>query len=105
MGSHTRTVDTYLVPKGGPRRRLAPVANTAGIPAQNHKFGDDAVEDSAVVVAAQAELDKVAACQGRLPWPKLDVNVPKRRVEYNLSIGRRPEGLNLRHQAWLVSGL
>lgn len=69
----------------------APAAGTGagGIAALDEEGFDDAVEEGAVVVALEAELDEVADRLGRLLRPQLDVQGAVAGVDHHLPPRRR----------------
>lgn len=72
-------------------------AGAGGITALDEERLDDAMEDGAVVVALEAELDEVADGFGSFFGPKLDVDRPHRRLEHHLPLRRRFQGVHRRH--------
>ena len=63
----------------------------------NHEAADDAVEDAVVVVALQAQLHEVSARQRRLLRPQLHFQLPVRRLQHNLPLGRGLHVIDVAH--------
>lgn len=86
-----------LVGEDGAVDAPAAGAGAGGIAALDEEGFDDAVEEGAVVVALEAELDEVADRLGRLLRPQLDVQGAVAGVDHHLPPCRRLQIVHARH--------
>lgn len=75
----------------------ATCAGAGGVTTLDEEGLDDAVEDGAVVVALDAELDEVADGLGGFLGPELDVEWPHRRLHHHLPLRWRLQHVHRRH--------
>jgi len=70
---------------------------------RGHPVDYPPVERRLVVVALHHELTEVPACQRRHVGPELNVQVPIRRLEHDLALRRRLQGVRVGHRIWVPS--